>query len=90
MCEIFRLRFDERCPGLLQPGSILMTGLVNAHVVRTALPGRRHGHRRRPGKAAGPRSWTKPGQNRVPIIATGCSMFEACSRISESFLEGKR
>jgi len=72
-----------------EPGSILMTGLVNTHVVRTACLVDALGIIVVQGKRPDTAVVAEALRNRVPIIATGCSMFEACSRICRS-LPGNR
>jgi predicted transcriptional regulator len=72
-----------------EPGSILMTGLVNAHVVRTARLVEVKAIIVVQGKRPDTAVVAEALRNNVPIIATSCSMFEACSRISRS-LPGNR
>jgi predicted transcriptional regulator len=71
----------------MEPGSILMTGLVNAHVVRTARLVDATAIVVVQGKKPDGKVIDEALAHRVPIIATGCSMFEACSRISHSHPE---
>ena len=73
-----------------EPGSILMTGLVNAHVVRTACLVDAMAIIVVQGKRPNAIVVDEAAANHLPIIATGCSMYEACSRISQYRLEGKR
>ena len=74
----------------IQPGSILMTGLVNTHVVRTARLVEVTAIVIVQGKRPERKVIDEAREHNVPIIATGCSMFEACSRVSGSFPKGKR
>lgn len=74
----------------MEPGSILITGLVNTHVVRTARLADVTAIVVVQGKRPDMKVITEAQEHNVPIIATGCSMFEACSRISHSFPEGRR
>jgi predicted transcriptional regulator len=74
----------------MKPGSILLTGLVNSHVVRTARLVEVAAVVIVQGKRPERRVIDEARENRVPIIATGCSMFEACSRVAESLPKGKR
>jgi len=74
----------------IKPGSILMTGLVNSHVVRTARLVEVTAIIIVQGKRPDRKVIDEARENHVPIIATGCSMFEACSRVSGSFPKGKR
>lgn len=73
----------------MDPGSVLLTGLVNAHVVRTARLVEVKAIIVVQGKRPDTAVVAEALRNNVPIIATGCSMFEACSRISRS-LPGNR
>lgn len=73
----------------MDPGSVLLTGLVNAHVVRTARLVEAKAIIVVQGKRPDTTVVAEALRNNVPIIATGCSMFEACSRISRS-LPGNR
>ena len=73
-----------------EPGSILMSGLVNAHVVRTACLVEAMAIIVVLGKRPDADVVDEAAANKLPIIATGCSMYEACSRISRYVLEGKR
>jgi predicted transcriptional regulator len=68
----------------MDSGSVLLTGLVNPHVVRTACLVDAAAIVVVQGKRPAPNVLEEAGRNRLPIIATGCSMFEACSRISRS------
>jgi len=72
------------------PGSILLTGLVTPHVVRTAHLADVMAIVLVQGKKPAPEVVAEAVKNSIPIIATGCSMFEACSRISRSFPETVR
>jgi predicted transcriptional regulator len=72
-----------------EPGSILITGLVNAHVVRTACLVDAMAIIVVQGKRPDTAVVAEAAAKKMPIIATGCSMFEACSRISRS-LPGDR
>jgi len=74
----------------MTPGSILMTGLVNSHVVRTARLIEVKAIVIVQGKRPDAKVIEEARECRVPIIATGCPMFEACSRVSGSSAEGKR
>jgi len=71
----------------IPPGSILMTGLVNSHVVRTARLVEVKAIVLVLGKRPAPKVIDEARECQVPIIATGCPMFEACSRISGSLTE---
>ncbi len=73
----------------MDPGSVLLTGLVNTHVVRTARLVEVKAIIVVQGKRPDMDVVAEALRNNVPIIATGCSMFEACARISQS-LPGSR
>lgn len=74
----------------MDPGSLLVTGLVTPHVVRTAGLADVMAIVLVQGKKPAPEVLAEAMKIRVPIISTGCSMFEACSRISRSFPETVR
>ena len=74
----------------MNPRGILLTGQVNAHVVRTARLVEVAGIVVIQGKRPDAKVVGEAGENEVPIIATACSMFEACSRISRVLPEGGR
>jgi len=74
----------------MEPGSVLMTGLVNSHVVRTSYLVNVKAIIIVQGKRPDMNVVDEARENKLPIISTGFSMFEACSRISQSFPEGKR
>ncbi len=73
-----------------EPGSTLMTGLVNDHVVRTAYLVDAMAIIVVQGKRPNADVVDDAAAKKLPIIATPCSMYEACSRISQSVLERKR
>lgn len=65
-----------------EPGSLLLTGLANAHVVCTCsvadLSGVVFVQGKRPASAVVDEALTRG----IPLIATKMTMFEACSRIA--------
>ena len=69
----------------LDPGSLLLTGLVNAHVVRTACLADVAAVVFVQGKRPDQSVVDEANANRLPLIATACSMFESCGRISRYF-----
>jgi predicted transcriptional regulator len=73
----------------MDSGSILITGLVNPHVVRTASLVDASAIVIVQGKRPDLGTVAEADRNHLPIIATECSMFETCSRISRS-LDGVR
>jgi predicted transcriptional regulator len=74
----------------IDPGSVLVTGLVNAHVVRTATLADVSAIVFVQGKRPDARLIDEARLYRLPILTTSCSMFEACSRLSRSLPEGRR
>jgi len=74
----------------MDPGSVLVTGLVNTHVVRTARLADVTAIVFVQGKRPDAMVMNEATLHNLPIISTSCSMFEACSRISRSFPEGGR
>jgi len=72
------------------PGTVLLTGQVSAHVVRTACLVEVAGIVIIQGKRPDESVVGEARKNNLPIISTACSMFEACSRISRSLHEGGR
>lgn len=69
----------------MDPGSVLVTGLVNHHVVRTARLADVTAIVFVQGKRPDARVMEEARLHKLPIISTTCSMFEACSIISRSF-----
>jgi predicted transcriptional regulator len=74
----------------MDPGSVLLTGLANSHVVRTACLVDIKAIIIVQGKRPDREVVDEAKQNNLPVISTPFSMFEACSRISRSFPEGNR
>jgi len=74
----------------ISPGSLLLTGLVNSHVIRTARLVEVKAVVLVQGKRPEIQVINEARECHVPIIATGCPMFEACSRVSHSSSENKR
>lgn len=73
-----------------EPGSTLLTGLVNPHVVRTACLVDAMAIIVVQGKRPNAAVLDEASAKKLPIIATGCSMFEACSRIAQYLPDGLR
>ncbi len=65
----------------VSPGSLLLTGLVNSHVVRTADLADVAAVVFVQGKRPSAEVILEAREKNLPIISTACSMFEACSRI---------
>ena len=74
----------------MEPESVLLTGLANFHSVRTACLLDATALILVNGKRPDEKSVDEARANNLPVITTGLSMFEACSRISSCFAEGKR
>jgi predicted transcriptional regulator len=74
----------------MEPASVLLTGLSNSHAVRTACLLDAAALIIVHGKRPDARSVEEARAHNLPVITTGLSMFEACSRISSCFAEGKR
>jgi predicted transcriptional regulator len=74
----------------MEPESVLLTGLANFHAVRTACLLDATALIIVNGKRPDEKSVDEARANNLPVITTGLSMFEACSRISSCFAEGKR
>jgi predicted transcriptional regulator len=72
-----------------EPGSLLLTGLANAHVISTCSVADLAAVVFVLGKRPGPDVVAEACAQRLPLISTPLTMFEACSRIA-AFREGKR
>jgi predicted transcriptional regulator len=72
----------------MHPGSVLVTGLVNAHAVRTACLADVAAIVYIQGKRPDATVMEEAVRRGLPIMTTRCSMFEACSLISKRFPEG--
>ena len=69
------------------PESVLVTGLITSHVVRTACLADVSAIVLVQGKRPEPKVIDEARVRNLPIISTACSMFEVCSRISRSLRE---
>jgi len=65
----------------ISPGSLLLTGLVNSHVIRTADLADVAAVVFVQGKRPSAEVVREACEKNLPIISTACSMFEACARI---------
>ncbi len=74
----------------MEPESVLLTGLANSHAVRTACLLDAAALVIVHGKRPEAKVVDEARANNLPVITTGLSMFEACSRLSSCFAEGKR
>ena len=74
----------------MEPASVLLTSLANFHAVRTACLLDAAALVIVHGKRPDAKVVEEARANNLPVITTGLSMFEACSRISSCFMEGKR
>ncbi|HSA96813.1 MAG TPA: DRTGG domain-containing protein [Acidobacteriota bacterium] len=73
-----------------EPGSLLMTGLVNPHVVRTACLADLAAVVFVQGKRPDAAVLAQARESGLPLIATRLGMFDACSRLAGHFGEGGR
>ncbi|MCK7477041.1 MAG: DRTGG domain-containing protein [Candidatus Moduliflexus flocculans] len=65
-----------------EPGSLLLTGLANAHVVCTCSVADLSGVVFVQGKRPAPTVVDEARTRGIPLMATKMTMFEACSRIA--------
>ena len=70
-----------------EPGSLLLTGLANSHVVCTCSVADLTGVVFVQGKRPAPDVVSEARSKNLPLIATKMTMFEACSRIA-GFIQG--
>jgi len=90
------------CPGIfasdlmsdvltfINPGSVLLTGLIHSHAVRTACLTDVTAIVFVQGKRPDMKVVDEAREKNLPVISTGLSMFEACSRLARSFPERAR
>ena len=71
-----------------EPGSLLLTGLANAHVVCTCSVADLAGVVFVQGKRPAPDVVTEAGTKGIPLIATRMTMFETCARIAGRVQDG--
>jgi hypothetical protein len=71
-----------------EPGSLLLTGLANAHVVCTCSVADLAGVVFVQGKRPGPEVVTEAGTKGIPLIVTRMTMFETCARIAGRVQDG--
>ena len=71
-----------------EPGSLLLTGLANSHVVCTCSVADLAGVVFVQGKRPAPEVVREAGTKNLPLIATKMTMFEACSRIAGLVQDG--
>ncbi|MEN6561668.1 MAG: DRTGG domain-containing protein [Acidobacteriota bacterium] len=71
-----------------EPGSLLLTGLANSHVVCTCSVADLAGVVFVQGKRPAPEVVREAGTKNLPLIATKMTMFEACSRIAGLLQDG--
>ncbi len=71
----------------IDPESVLITGLITSHVVRTACLADVSAIVLVQGKRPEPKVVDEARVRNLPIISTACSMFEVCARISRSLPE---
>ena len=71
-----------------EPGALLVTGLANTHVVSTCAVADLAGVVFVQGKRPTPEVVGQALAQRLPLIATKMSMFEACSRMAGRIEDG--
>lgn len=71
-----------------EPGSLLLTGLANGHVVRTCSVADLAGVVFVQGKRPAPDVIADALTKGIPLIATRMTMFEACSRMAGAVEDG--
>ena len=71
-----------------EPGSLLLTGLANSHVVCTCSVADLAGVVFVQGKRPAPDVVTEAGTKGIPLIATRMTMFETCARIAGRVQDG--
>jgi hypothetical protein len=71
-----------------EPGSLLLTGLANSHVVCTCSVADLAGVVFVQGKRPAPEVVSEAGTKGLPLIATKMTMFEACTRIAGRVQDG--
>ena len=71
-----------------EPGSLLLTGLANSHVVCTCSVADLAAVVFVQGKRPGPEVVDQARSKNLPLIATKMPMFEACSRLAVFFKDG--
>ena len=85
--EIFASDLMSDVLTFINPGSVLLTGLINSHVVRTAcltdITAIVFVQGKRPDKEV----VDEAKEMNLPVISTGLSMFEACSKLAGFFPE---
>lgn len=86
--EIFASDLMSDVLAFMHPGSILVTGQVNTHVIRTACLADVTAIVFIQGKRPDDAVMEEARLHSLPIISTSCSMFEACSRISRFIPDG--
>lgn len=73
-----------------EPGSLLLTGLANPHVVCTCSVADLAAVVFVQGKRPGPEVVDQARSKNLPLISTKMPMFEACSRLADFFKDGPR
>ena len=71
-----------------EPGSLLLTGLANVHVVSTCSVADLAGVVFVQGKRPAPDVVLQALSRNLPLVATKLTMFEACSRIARFIEDG--
>jgi predicted transcriptional regulator len=69
----------------INPGSVLLTGLINPHAIRTACLTDVTAIVFVQGKRPDMKTIDEAREKNLPVISTGLSMFEACSKLARFF-----
>ena len=88
--EIFASDLMSDVLTFINPGSVLLTGLIHSHAVRTACLTDVTAIVFVQGKRPDMKVVDEAREKNLPVISTGLSMFEACSRLAQSFPERAR
>ena len=73
----------------IKPGALLLTGLTNPQVIRTAEMADIRAVALVRGKQPTPETIELAASNRLPLILTRFTMFESCGRLFEQGLPGR-
>jgi predicted transcriptional regulator len=88
--EVFASDLMSDVLTFINPGSVLLTGLINSHAVRTASLTDVTAIVFVQGKRPDMKVVDEAREKNLPVISTGLSMFEACSRLAQAFPERAR
>jgi predicted transcriptional regulator len=85
--EVFASDLMSDVLTFINPGSVLLTGLINSHAVRTASLTDVTAIVFVQGKRPDMKVVDEAREKNLPVISTGLSMFEACSKLAQFFPE---